>query len=87
MPSSSANPLTVRASTTSDLQTCQGLGLSITGGTSPYTITVVNLTKDKHTTISGSSGQDRLTYINRVDPNGMMLGETESVNSGPILYR
>lgn len=60
---------------TDTLSTCQPWGLTIKGGQQPYTVILAALNSPVITNVSMGSGNDVLTYIDRADPNGQLLGE------------
>jgi len=68
------NSFTFTSNVTSELSTCEALGLSITGGTSPYVISLVAANAPSVTNITVPRGDDLYTYINRASPGGQLVG-------------
>lgn len=68
------NSLSIRANVTQNLQTCQPWGLRVTGGTSPYNLTILSPGSATLTNITLPNTYDVFTYINRANPNGQLLG-------------
>ena len=83
LPSTPSTDLMVTAnvSTSEQLQTCQLLGLQVTGGTQPYTVSIAALNSNFTTNVTMDSGHDLLTYINRVTPGSQFAGEFGSQGS------
>ncbi|KDQ50210.1 hypothetical protein JAAARDRAFT_211876 [Jaapia argillacea MUCL 33604] len=65
----------VMTSNVTALTTCEPWGLSITGGTPPYDVTVVcvNTAAAFVTNMTVPSGDNVVTYINRGEPNSQMI--------------
>ncbi|KIM40477.1 hypothetical protein M413DRAFT_162272 [Hebeloma cylindrosporum] len=68
------NSFTFTSNVTSELSTCEALGLSITGGTSPYKISFVAANAPSVTNTTLPRGDDLYTYINRASPGGQLVG-------------
>jgi len=64
----------VTANVTNDLQTCQPWGLTVKGGTPPYTITLAAPNSPTVTNVTLPYGDGTFTYINRASPNGQLMG-------------
>lgn len=75
LPSTPSTHLAITANVTKDLTTCQPWGLTVTGGTPPYNISLAALGSHLVTNVTLSLGFDVLTYIDRADPNGNILGK------------
>jgi len=58
---------------TSELSTCEPLGVSIFGGTSPYVISLVAANAPSVTNVTLNAGDNIYTYINRAAPGGQLL--------------
>lgn len=80
LPPQPTTSLAIRANVTKDLTTCGYWGLRVTGGTPPYSISLAAVGSPVVTNVSLAEGLDVMTYIDRADPNGLMLG-------GCLLYR
>ncbi|KDQ55034.1 hypothetical protein JAAARDRAFT_60035 [Jaapia argillacea MUCL 33604] len=67
------------------LKTCQQWGLTVKGGKPPYNISLAALNSPIVTNVTLGPGNDVMTYIDRADPNGKMLGRwgisTQPVNT------
>ena len=66
--------LVITPNVTMDLATCQPWGLTVTGGTAPYYVTLASVGSETVTNITLPPGFDVLTFINRANPNGQILG-------------
>jgi hypothetical protein len=66
--------MTIKPNVTMDLKTCDPWGLTITGGTPPYNVTILSVGATFVTNVTVPKGFDALTYINRANPNGAILG-------------
>lgn len=76
LPSTPSTKLAITANVTRNLETCERWGLTVTGGTGPpYNITLAALGSTLFTNVTIGLGSDVLTYIDRADPNGNILGE------------
>ena len=73
-PPSSSTPH-ITPNITDTLQTCEPWGLTITNGTMPYNITLAALDSPFLTIVNMGPGNDVFTYIDRADPNGLLIGE------------
>ncbi|KAI0075008.1 hypothetical protein K474DRAFT_1600548, partial [Panus rudis PR-1116 ss-1] len=60
---------------TDNLETCQMWGLTVEGGTKPYTIVLSALNSPVITTVPMGAQDDVFTYPNRADPNTQIMGE------------
>jgi len=58
---------------TSELSTCEPLGIAIAGGTFPYTISLVAANAPSVTNETLKIGDNIYTYINRAAPGGQLL--------------
>ncbi|OJT05706.1 hypothetical protein TRAPUB_3474 [Trametes pubescens] len=63
----------ITANVTQNLQTCQPWGLSITGGTKPYNVTLGQLNAPVITNVTMGPEDDVFTYINRASPNQPLI--------------
>ncbi|KAI0819765.1 hypothetical protein BC628DRAFT_964066 [Trametes gibbosa] len=70
-PTPSTPRITPNVST--ELQTCQPWGLTITGGTKPYSVTLGQLNSGVITNVTMGPLDDVLTYINRAAPNEPLI--------------
>jgi hypothetical protein len=68
------NSFTFTSNVTSELSTCEALGLSMTGGTSPYLVSFVAANAPSVTNVTLPRGDDLYTYINRASPGGQLVG-------------
>lgn len=59
---------------TGSLDACGPLGLTTTGGTKPYTISIAVVGADVVTNFTLGPDDDTMTYINRAGPNSQMFG-------------
>ncbi|KAH9475367.1 hypothetical protein JR316_0012478 [Psilocybe cubensis] len=75
VPSPAGQSFTVTANVTdlAVLTTCQPWGLTIKGGVSPYNVTLVQLNSPVTTNITMPNGLDRFTYINRNNPDSLLI--------------
>ncbi|KAF9492395.1 hypothetical protein BDN71DRAFT_1473847 [Pleurotus eryngii] len=64
---------TVTSNITGDANTCDPWGLTIVGGSKPYSVTLAALSSPVITNVTMGALDDRLTYINRADPNTILL--------------
>ncbi|KAF4583908.1 hypothetical protein EYR40_002406 [Pleurotus pulmonarius] len=64
---------TVTSNITGDANTCDPWGLTIVGGVKPYNVTLAALSSPVITNVTMGGLDDRLTYINRADPNTILL--------------
>lgn len=67
--------LASNVSTTAKLQTCQQLGLRVYGGTQPYNVSLAAINSPVVTNITLGANEDVVTWINRADPNGQLIGK------------
>ncbi|TFK17333.1 hypothetical protein FA15DRAFT_337752 [Coprinopsis marcescibilis] len=68
------NPeFSVKANVTGDLESCQQLGVTVKGGTPPYTLNIVAVNSPVVTNATIPLGLDAFTYINRADPGREMI--------------
>jgi len=62
--------------TESALNTCQEWGMTITGGTPPYSVQIMAEDSPVYTNVTAPNTEsDRFTYANRADPGRHMIGE------------
>ncbi|KAF9476291.1 hypothetical protein BDN70DRAFT_183152 [Pholiota conissans] len=64
---------TVSANVTTDLETCAPWGLTVVGGTPPFTVTLAQTNVPIVTNVSMDFGTDRFTFINRAHPTGTLI--------------
>ncbi|KAH9848242.1 hypothetical protein C2E23DRAFT_740024 [Lenzites betulinus] len=69
IPVPTPSTLRITPNVTADLQTCQPWGLTITGGTKPYSVTLGQLNSGVITNVTMGPLDDVLTYINRASPD------------------
>ena len=74
LPPKPPSSLAIKANVTKDLSTCDYWGLRVTGGVPPYTISLAAVGSPVVTNVTLPTGLDVLTYIDRADPNGLLLG-------------
>ncbi len=60
---------------TGKIQTCEQWGLTISGGKTPYQIVLSALSSPTMTNSTMSADDDVYTYVNRADPNQLLMGE------------
>jgi len=63
------------ANVTSEISTCDPLGLTISGGTSPYIVSLVPSNAPAVTNVTLPLADDSYTYINRASPGGELVGK------------
>lgn len=71
---------TVTSNITGDVNTCDPWGLTIVGGSKPYSVTLAALSSPVITNVTMGPLDDRLTYINRAEPNTILLGMSLSTS-------
>jgi len=74
LPPAPSTSLAITPNVTSNLSTCDPWGLTVTGGSAPYNVSLMSVGSTIVTNISIPRGFDVLTYINRANPNGETLG-------------
>lgn len=74
MPPKPTTSLAIKANVTKGLATCDYWGLRVTGGSPPYNISLAAVGSPVVTNVSLAEGLDVMTYIDRADPNGLLLG-------------
>ena len=74
-PDAPSENLRISADATASVSTCQPINLDITGGKKPYQATIVPLNSLAVTNISLGLSDDRLTYIEQLEPSMSFLGE------------
>ncbi|KAF5313832.1 hypothetical protein D9619_013011 [Psilocybe cf. subviscida] len=73
-PDVSDQPFTVKANVTKTLQTCQPWGITVSGGTPPYTVTLAETNQPVITNVTMQvQGANRFTYPNRGVPGGKLI--------------
>ncbi|KAF9565442.1 hypothetical protein CPC08DRAFT_704697 [Agrocybe pediades] len=72
-PTQDSSDFTVKTNITSEISTCDPLGLTITGGTSPYTVALVPSNSPATTNVTLPAGDNLYTYINRASPGGQLV--------------
>ncbi|KIP04190.1 hypothetical protein PHLGIDRAFT_76352, partial [Phlebiopsis gigantea 11061_1 CR5-6] len=65
---------TLSSNLTDTLSTCQPWGLTVQGGQKPYTIVLSAVNSRVITNITMGPEDSLLTYIDRADPNGQIMG-------------
>jgi hypothetical protein len=73
LPPKPTTSLAIKANVTKDLATCDYWGLRVTGGSPPYNISLAAVGSPVVTNVSLAEGIDVMTYIDRADPNGLLL--------------
>ncbi|KAL1942340.1 hypothetical protein VTO73DRAFT_6404 [Trametes versicolor] len=73
IPAPTSSTPVITANVTQNLQTCQPWGLSITGGTKPYNVTLGQLSAPVITNVTMGPEDDVFTYINRASPNQPLI--------------
>ncbi|KIM87767.1 hypothetical protein PILCRDRAFT_814482 [Piloderma croceum F 1598] len=73
LPPAPSTSLAITPNVTSNLSTCDPWGLTVTGGSAPYNVSLMSVGSTIVTNISIPEGFDILTYINRANPNGEIL--------------
>jgi len=73
LPPAPSTSLAITPNVTSNLSTCDPWGLTVTGGSAPYNVSLMSVGSTIVTNISIPRGFDVLTYINRANPNGETL--------------
>lgn len=73
LPTPPNSNLILTTNVTGTLQTCQPWGLTIAGGTPPYTVSLASLGSVTVTNATLSPDENLFTYINRANPNGQLL--------------
>lgn len=68
-------PFTVTANVTGKLDACAPWGITITGGSPPYNITLTETGEPFVTNVTMPFGLDRFTFINRAVSGGQLVGE------------
>jgi hypothetical protein len=66
-------PFTVKANVTKTLETCEPWGITVTGGTPPYNITLAQTGSPVVTNVSLPFGDNRFTFPNRALPGGSLI--------------
>ncbi|EJC98247.1 uncharacterized protein FOMMEDRAFT_97153, partial [Fomitiporia mediterranea MF3/22] len=61
-------------STSDSVDTCEPLGLSMTGGKKPYTVSIAGMNTVLVSNVTLNDGDDVLTWPNRVNPNNQFIG-------------
>jgi hypothetical protein len=72
----SSIPKLVPNITNADIQTCEPWGMTVSGGTPPYTVTLAALGAPVFTNVNSPNITDynRFTYVNRADPGTDLIG-------------
>lgn len=65
----------MHSNVTGTLTTCEPWGLTIVGGTKPYTVVLAALDSPITTNVTMAAPDDVFTYPNRADPGGQIMGE------------
>ncbi|TDL23398.1 hypothetical protein BD410DRAFT_681132, partial [Rickenella mellea] len=73
VPPKPAVNITVVQNVTGTLFTCKPWGLRVYGGTLPYTISLAALSSTLVTNVTLGPHDDVFTFIDRADPNGMLM--------------
>jgi hypothetical protein len=73
LPPKPTTSLAIKANVTKNLATCDYWGLRVSGGTPPYTISLAAVGSPVVTNVTLDLGLDVMTYIDRADPNGLLL--------------
>ena len=74
IPSPPSVKVTITPNFTSPITSCQALGMQISGGKKPYTLTLTAVNSPVLTNVSLGAEDDTFTYINRADPGGQLMG-------------
>ena len=78
MPDEPEPSLKIASNVTDSLATCAPWGLTVSGGTPPYSISFAVLGSEVITNVTGTEKDTQFTYINRVSPNTPILGAQPS---------
>jgi hypothetical protein len=70
----SSSSFTFTHNITGDLSTCDPVGLAITGGVSPYTVSLIAANSPAVTNVTMPEGDNVYTYISRAAPGGQLVG-------------
>lgn len=68
-------PFTLTADVTGRLAACQPLGIQVSGGTPPYTITLAETNTPLVTNVSMSFDTEIFNYPHRAVPDAMLVGK------------
>ncbi|KAJ7730876.1 hypothetical protein DFH07DRAFT_848241 [Mycena maculata] len=73
-------PFTVTANVTTTIETCQPWGLTITGGTPPYNLTLAALNSPVVTNVTMGPLDNAFTFIDRADPGTQLIAAISDLN-------
>ncbi|KAJ7253604.1 hypothetical protein C8J57DRAFT_1137400, partial [Mycena rebaudengoi] len=79
-PTASTPPFTITANVSDAVDTCQPWGLTISGGTRPYNLTLAALNAPDVTNVTLGANDSVFTYINRADPGTQILAAVSDLN-------
>jgi hypothetical protein len=74
LPPAPTSDFQVTSNVTTTLTTCQPWGLTISGGTQPYSVTLAALDSPIITNVTLGPLDDSFTFIDRADPNTQLIG-------------
>jgi len=73
LPKPTTSTFTMKTNVTKELTTCEPLGISISGGTAPYTVSLLAADAPSVTTATLKGDDNIYTYINRASPGGQIV--------------
>ncbi|KAJ7253607.1 hypothetical protein C8J57DRAFT_1348597 [Mycena rebaudengoi] len=79
-PTASTPPFTITANVSDAVDTCQPWGLTISGGTRPYNLTLAALNAPVLTNVTLGANDSVFTYINRAEPGTQILAAVSDLN-------
>ncbi|KLO05617.1 hypothetical protein SCHPADRAFT_883672 [Schizopora paradoxa] len=80
LPSPPSEKVIITTNFTSPITSCQALGMQISGGKKPYTLTLTAVNSPVLTNVSMGAEDDTFTYINRADPGGQLMASVSDAN-------
>jgi len=80
LPPAPTSQFNVKFNVSTTLTTCQPWGMTISGGTQPYTITLAALDSPIITNVTMGLMEDVFTFIDRADPNTKLIAAINDAN-------
>ncbi|PAV19515.1 hypothetical protein PNOK_0444900 [Pyrrhoderma noxium] len=80
LPNAPTESITLTSNVTGSLDACEPLGLTTSGGTKPYTVSIAVVGADVVTNFTLGPDDDTMTYINRAGPSSQMFVSVSDAN-------